>query len=231
MAKSQIIVQLANGDIDANIALKRAKILLKSLENKEVMSWVDSELLGYENQDDIPKYRTVECTLKGTYLTYYLDGTVRKYTNTPLKLVNIPDEDKCYFRFTKINAGLPTIIEALNSKRSVGIPLPADMLGIIQTHMVVPGASELISAWLEIDLLAFKSIISFVENKLLDILLLLEEEFEVLDSLDIDTSKKEPKDINQIKNQVLILIYDDQSISIGDSNTFEDSTIASKLND
>ena len=57
MAKSKIIKELANSSIDTATALKRLKILLLNLNKPELNNWVNSELNGYKNADDVPEYR------------------------------------------------------------------------------------------------------------------------------------------------------------------------------
>ena len=74
------------------------------------------------------------------------------------------------------------------------------------------------------------NIFSNIENKLLDILILLEREFGSLDELDIDVTTKSEEELKNINNQILVLIYNDYSVSIGDGNKIKDTTIASAIN-
>lgn len=71
------------------------------------------------------------------------------------------------------------------------------------------------------------NILSIIENRLLDALILLESEFGNLDELDIDVSSKSPEEIDKILNKIVVIIYNDHSIDIGDGNKIKDSTIAS----
>ncbi len=70
-----------------------------------------------------------------------------------------------------------------------------------------------------------------VENKLLDILRYLEKQFGNLDDLDIDLDSKSKDEVNEIKSHIYVIIYNDQSISIGDNNKIKNSTIVSKISD
>ena len=71
------------------------------------------------------------------------------------------------------------------------------------------------------------NIFSTIENKLLDLLLILEKEFGSLDELDIDITTKSEEEIKDINNRILVLIYNDNSVSMGDGNKIKESTIAS----
>ena len=68
-----------------------------------------------------------------------------------------------------------------------------------------------------------------VENKLLDILMYLEKQFGNLDELDIDVDSKSKQEIKEITNHIYVMIYNDQSITIGDKNKIKNSNIISKI--
>lgn len=74
------------------------------------------------------------------------------------------------------------------------------------------------------------NIFPVVESKLLDILSYLEKQFGILDDLDIDVNSKTKEELQSITNHIYILIYNDESITVGDNNKFKDSTIATSIN-
>ena len=67
MAKSKIIRDLANGEVDTITALKRAKVLVSDLNNDEISEWLDYEISGYPKEAIIPSYRKVHGSLMGSY--------------------------------------------------------------------------------------------------------------------------------------------------------------------
>ena len=67
MARSKIIKDLANGDVDTLTALKRAKVLLANFDNPEVKAWINSEITGYPSDTTLPDYRITKGTLVGSY--------------------------------------------------------------------------------------------------------------------------------------------------------------------
>ena len=89
--------------------------------------------------------------------------------------------------------------------------------------MIIVSARVVVSAH------SVTNIFSVVESRLLDVLILLEKEFGILDDLDIDTSAKSPEDVQSIVQKVQLIIYNDQSIHIGDGNKFKDSNVTSTL--
>ena len=74
-----------------------------------------------------------------------------------------------------------------------------------------------------------QDVFSTVESRLLDALIILEKEFGNLDELDIDISAKNPDELKAIIDKLIVIVYNDNSVSIGDDNRIKDSTIASSL--
>ena len=64
---------------------------------------------------------------------------------------------------------------------------------------------------------------------LLDALIVLEKEFGNLDELDIDISVKTSAELNAIIDKLIVIVYNDNSVSVGDGNRIKNSTIASLL--
>ena len=54
MAKSNIIKDLAKGNVDVETALKELKLLLLSFPNEKLQHWVNKELSGYSKDDEVP---------------------------------------------------------------------------------------------------------------------------------------------------------------------------------
>ena len=81
------------------------------------------------------------------------------------------------------------------------------------------------SAQVVISINAIQNIFSVIENKLLDALLVLEKEFGCLDELDLDVASKDESEIQKIVDKIIVIIYNDRSINIGDGNKFKDTTI------
>lgn len=57
MAKSQIIKDIALGNISLESALHRLLVITYSLKNEELRLWIERELNGYSEEHTIPNYR------------------------------------------------------------------------------------------------------------------------------------------------------------------------------
>ena len=67
-------------------------------------------------------------------------------------------------------------------------------------------------------------VLSIIENKLLETLLLLEKEFGCLDELDIDTSSVNSYDKERIAEQINLIIFD-KRVHIGNDNKIKNTDI------
>jgi len=230
MAKSQIIKDLANSEVDTQTALKRTKVLLQELENDELLQWINYEIEGYPEDVEVPKYREINGQLYGSYtkgsMSYY-----REYKNVSLPSGNLSVEMKKEILTTKITQGVQALKDMVSGadkgeNTRLAKPIPADYYPYIaqannDLYMMITIAR------VELNMLQISDIFSKVENKLLDILIYLEKQFGNLDNLDIDIKSKSQKELKIITNYIYVSIYSDKSITIGDNNKIKNSKISS----
>lgn len=229
MGRSKIIKELANSTIDTVTALKRAKVLFSELKNDELIDWANYELTGYPDNVLLPDYRIEVGNLIGTYIV----GTMRshlKYTEASIPLGKMPQDLKDQILNIEFREGVSALKQlseehkTTNSK--MGKMLPADFFPVIakynrNPYMVIASAKVIVGAQ------CVDNIFSIIENRLLDALLLLEKEFGNLDELDLNVSTKSSADIEDIANKVIVIVYNDQSVKMGDNNRIKNSTIGS----
>ena len=88
---------------------------------------------------------------------------------------------------------------------------------------------NIISARVVIGAQFVQNIFSVIENKLLDIFMILEKVFGNLDSLDIDVSGKSEEELHKISEKMVVVIYNDNRVTVGNGNKIKDSNIASSI--
>lgn len=215
MAKSRIIKELANSEIDVITALKRLKVLLSSFQNEKIADWVNSELNGYPNGAQIPEYRIIHGHIKGTYLVGYMS-----YKNASLPLVGLDEETMNEVLTIKLYQSIGTIFEMLQSKQEWGQCLPQAVNDYIMSTTTI---DSIVSSGVCFSYINLNNVVTHLENKILDILLYLEKQFGNLDEIDIDTGSKLDKDLKDIEHHLTQIIYQDNRISIGDNNQIKES--------
>lgn len=225
MAKSEIVKQLARGKVDTEVALKQLKLLLAEFPDEKISSWVNKELTGYKSKDELPPYRKFPGTLRGTILNY-----TTKASNIGIPLS--PDAPKDLYEFCNVVefresiGALKSLLERDATNGSLGVNVPPDYYPYIMKYSLMT-MTAVLGAQVQVSSTAIPHILSEVDNRLLDIFLLLEKEFGNLDNLDIDLSGKTDEQIEDIQRKINVYIYNDNSISIGNENEISDAIIAS----
>ncbi len=231
MAKSKIIKDLANSSVDIITALKRAKVLVSDLENTEILRWLDHEISGYPAEETLPAYRKVYGSLMGSYIKGSMANHM-KWSNVSIPLGKMPDDMKELLLSVEFHESVEALKKLTEKSQAAGTEIsktiPADCFSTIahfnnDPYMIITSARVIVGEHV------VSNIFSVIENKLLDMLMILEKEFGCLDELDIDTTAKSEEELKAINERIFILIYNDNSVSIGDGNKIKGTTIASEI--
>lgn len=233
MARSSIIKDLANGKVDTMVALKRAKVLLSDFEDEAILNWINYELIGYPDDVELPDYRKTRGNIFGSYYKGSMASHVT-FTNISLPLGNMPEDlqdSLLTIQFRESVDSLYKLLEDSTTKKGqLGKIVPADLFPSLALFNQDP-YMIITSARVVFDAQSIKRIFAAIENRLLDILILLEKEFGNLDELDLDCSSKSEDDIKMISDRIAVIIYNDMRVTIGDNNKIKDSKIASSTSD
>jgi len=219
MKKSKMLKDFAQNKIELETILKQLKLLLVDLEKDELVKWIDYEIEGYPTSSEVPKYREYPGILKGSFLNY---GAQCKNVPIPLKS-DTPEIVKESTRKVAFREGVSALKKLKESSGSVYASIPGDLLISIQQCAAV-SMTYLMKAEIEVSDTVPYSILSAIENKVMDILLLLEKEFGSLDELYLDLTGKDNDEIEKIANNITIIIYD-KHVEIGNDNVIKNSKI------
>ena len=227
MAKSRIIKELASRQVDISTVLLRTKVLLNDIGDQSLIDWINCELSGYPESRELPDYRVYQGIIKGSYLLNLRNGRQEQHTNVSIPLFQMPEDQKERLLSVYFYDGVDALKGMYNSSDSdnplLEKPISADSFPYIEKHsgysnMRILKASVLIDSTLAL------RVLSIIENKLLDTLLLLEKEFGCLDELDIDTSSVNNYDKERIVEQINLIIFD-KSVHIGNDNKIKNTDI------
>lgn len=226
MAKSMIIKDIANGTIDTTTALKRAKILFAALDDAELLNWVNYEISGYPSDANLPDYRIERGALKGTYFKGSIASHI-KWNDVSVPLGKMPADVIDEFLSIPFYDGVSALKQLVENSDNgqLARPIPADLFPFIAKYNNDP-YMNIVTARVVVSTHCVTNMFSVIENRLLDALLLLEKEFGILDDLDIDTTVKSPEEIQTIARQIYVIVYNDQSVHIGDGNRIKDTDIS-----
>lgn len=88
MLISEIIDLLGRDDANLTQILLKTKILLYEIEKKELAQWVNAELTGYSEGDDVPGYRKVKAQVLGN-----VASIAWRYSNHPLPTMHLSESE------------------------------------------------------------------------------------------------------------------------------------------
>lgn len=214
--RSKIIKDLIMDNINVLQAMQSLDLMLEDINDTEIKNWVSSELNGYKEKQDVPKYRKVNTALIGNVQIGY----------SVYKNISIPISDaEAIKMFTKLEIREPIskiiqIAKAENECEEHSLLLEANTI-LVNYYNCTNG--EVISAHRRLSLYAYNSIIAMIKDKLLEIFKLLEKNYGNLDELYIDFSDDSKK--NLIIKEIGAIVFNDNSIKIGDDNQIKESLI------
>ena len=136
--------------------------------------------------------------------------------NQPLPLSVFDKEILDYIKVKHFPQDIATIEQfAFGDNGEIGLDL-TELAGNVYKNSSI----QCISISMKFPKELFIGILSAIRTKLLKIFIELDKDFGCLDNLDIDTNGRELKKIN---NKLSIIIYEDNSITIGDNNKLKNN--------
>lgn len=219
MARSQLLKDLVGGNVSIENILLRLKVILADLDNELIMNWVNGELQGYKDTNDVPKYRILRGTPIGTYLVNF----TFKYTDAQVPLDTLLPQDLIDPLITlELRDSIAALQNILNGE---GRDNFAKLIPTSICHGISKGELQIAGMKIRYGSNQLDGVISAVKSKLLEVVMELEKEYDNLDDLDIksqveqDSSKRE-----QVIYNIEQIIYEG-SIEIGDKNKFSKSKL------
>jgi hypothetical protein len=101
---NEIIEILSNENCNLENALIKTKILLHKMGEKELLTWVNQELNGYDSIESVPSYRKIHNIVVGSFQNY-----TTRYTNHPIPIMHLEDKELDFFTTIKFSDSISTI--------------------------------------------------------------------------------------------------------------------------
>ena len=203
MPKTKLIKELVNNEIGLLQALDRLYLIAHSLNDLDVCHWIKNEKNGYRDSEE-PSYRKTRITILGTY-QIISSGHIETYQNAPLPTSGIPKENLEQFNNWGVKESLASLIkqkEASDSGKVVGIPLdPSCFIWFENNTNII-----MRKAMLHLSPFNLETILDAIKTRVIDILLLYEDNYGPVDDFDInidDLSEKEKNDIYSASKSII----------------------------
>lgn len=216
MARSKIIKDFINSNMNIDIALQNLLAILYCLDDNSLINWAKQELAGYKNDANLPQYRKLKGVLMASFMVGYT-----QYSKRPFGITHLDEDFQNKLLSVNMYSSISTLEKIKDNKEcTVAKPITQEFFSILQENT----NANITKASVEVDLGSINDIVSKVKTKILETLLFLEKEFGSLDNLDIDISVKDENEIKNIIQHIQVNLYDN-SISIGDNNKIKNTDI------
>lgn len=230
MVRSQLLMDYVKGNVNTENVLYRLKLILTDLNHDSIINWIDGELGGYKNPNDIPEYRILDADVIGDFYEREFGSRsyrLRTQSQVPLHLLEKDNNKDIIHEMQRMV--IFDSIEALTSFKQTNQAYyqrfyPSSLCKEITVSSIV-----IRSMYGQLPAHKIIGILSNIKNTLLGILMELDEQLDTLDSLDIRPQLENASKKEKIIYNIEKLIYSDQSIKLGDGNEISKSSIGHKL--
>jgi hypothetical protein len=226
----ELITELAYDKITLAQALTRAKLIQAKLKSDVFKSWLANELNGYPDPQKVPEYRIMNIKIVGDFV----DDFGRQWKNAPLMLQELSKSIGIDLYEHRETGSIKSIEDAvIQSKPGSSLMLPLnqklvqDLSGMYRkndphTHLLKAGRIIYPSQ--------YSVILDQTKQKLLDILLELENEFPDL-SNDYSMTEENKKTVKNIVTNNIYGGNNPMNIAAGEAVTQSGNTINLNVQD
>jgi len=218
-----LLREIQGAAIDAKIPLstllRKCKVLAARLGNEDFKRWVDSELSGYRNADNIPDYRRLEVNSKGHFSGPFNSGL----RNVDIPLGCVPEK----YREKLSNSHLVepvASLEALVEKSEGGTaqePWNPNLVALVGRDIY--HGMNCMQAWKVIPITAVIEALEAVRNRILSFVLEIEAQAPNAGEAPANSNPLPPEQVHQIFNTYIT--GNVQNVATGGRNFEQNATI------
>ncbi|MGY3134572.1 hypothetical protein ACVWZM_005254 [Bradyrhizobium sp. USDA 4501] len=183
---NEIVAEALDNDKPIASLLRKCLVLAFDLKNDKLKGWVEGELNGYDDSDNVPSYRTANLFSKGNF-----SGPFNAWIpNRPLPLGVLDEKHREILTPTYFTEPIAAYeLTRKDGKGTYVINWPPDLILLYQTKFIK--GYGLAQAWQEVSEGLFRSIVDTVRSRLLRFALEIREELGAVDDepLKIPTAK------------------------------------------
>ena len=203
---NQIVDILSSEDGSLTDSLLKTKVLLHNLGQAESIAWVNSELNGYSEEQELPSYRKVNAQVLAN-----LSSISFQANSHPLPIAHLSEEQREGLETAKMRQSL-AVLEKFSQNPEGGLesPIPLENNALLGKNLARGVAIQ--RAWSQIEVSSIVQILTEVRSRLLDFVLLLQDQLPDEPS----QAEKQSVDTKSLFNNAIL--GDNATIIIGDKN-------------
>jgi hypothetical protein len=168
---SEIIEILSSDKPNLTNALIKTKVLLHRLGQKNLIGWVNKELNGYEEDDELPQYRILPCTVLAN-----VSNLGWRYPSHPIPIAHLDEKVRKRLEQARFYQSIGVLEELANSKgERITSRIPMECNSLLDKGL--GGGFRVESAWCDSSKTTLTQTLVEVRSRLLDFMLQLSDEF------------------------------------------------------
>ena len=216
-----LLREIQNAAIDSNtelaVLLRKCKVLAARLGNPEFKQWVESELSGYDNAEDLPEYRILRVNSKGHFSGPFQSGL--RNADIPLFCIE-KDFHKTlsHSYLTQAIAALESLVEDA-SGGTLQEPWNPDLVAYFGQDIYQ--GMNCMQAWKVIPVASIVAALDAVRNRILNFVLEIEAESPDAGEAPINSSPVPQEKVHQIFNTYIT--GNVQNVATGSSNVSQNA--------
>ncbi len=192
---SQLIDDVADQKNNSLLdVLLKAKVLAHRLRSRKFRQWVNSEIDGYGDKNNLPDYRIIGCAIRGDFNGYF-QSRVR---NVPLSTTILEPKIRQFLDYEPMTQGVAFIEDLIRKDGQIGIDLDINVINYLRLNgeiipdFILNHAVKLISRH------SIAALLTSVRSRMLEFLLELRDKYPDLDNDDDVAGKISEVDIDSV---------------------------------
>jgi len=208
----EIIEILSSENCNLENALIKTKILLHKMGEKQLLTWVNQELNGYDDIRILPNYRKIYGIVIGSFQNY-----TTRYTNHHISVSHLQDNEIDFFTNIKFSDSISMIEELSSGDDIIYFALELKFAPLLSRGL--DSSLQITNLNRQVAKAQILGVLTQIRSRLLDFILDISEKFpDNISDKDIKSKSKE-MNIKEIFNNA---IFDGNiTINIGDNNKNE----------
>lgn len=205
----EIINLLTTEDLSLRAALQKTKVLLHRLGEKDLVEWVNGELQGYGEKDNLPSYRITSVHVRGD-----ISDGVWRYSNESIPIGHLEDDIREFLTTSHLTQSI-AVIEEYMGNENLQIRISPEFYSLLSQAFT--NGYRIERAWGVHSAGTMTQIVTEVASRLLDFVLELSDRIpEELNSIELKAKSKEVG-VSDLFNHTVF--GNNTTIVVGDSNT------------
>ena len=217
-------IQAAAIDEQSQVAtlLRKCKVLAARLGSEEFSRWIDNELNGYADQDELPTYRVLNVRSYGHFISL-----VQQMKNAPIPPSTLPEEAHEHIQTSKIAMPISALANLSAGKEDLKEDWHPDLLRIVGGKIYED--MNCVSAWKAIPRSVLIAILDTVRTRVLNFVLEIEKEYPGAGEAAINSNPVPEEKVSQVFNTYITGTV--QNLAIGSNNVKQKAQVDSSSSD